>query len=167
MGRQRGGAVQAQPLEEEGLEGLDPAAAFRGFRQAVGDCQALRETMISSCPGFPLPFDRLIDFQRAGRRTGDVAAVEVVDAVVAIAKDILAGRAILDRALQVRADRIERPRLAVDQDQQAGLPAEIEGRRPLAGFSGLLEFIHPIGRHHFQGAGTWSRPCGRKNMATG
>ena len=72
----------------------------------------------------------------------------------------------LDGALQVCADRIVGPRLAIHQDQQAGLPAEIEGRRPLAAFRGPLEFIHPIGRHHLQ-APELVAALGFKNIATG
>ena len=64
VGRQRGGGVQAQPVEEEGHDGADQTMLLAVFRQGLvrvrncqaGDCQALRETMISSCPGCPLPF---------------------------------------------------------------------------------------------------------------
>ena len=63
----------------------------------------------------------LVLAQGTRRRAGDVLAVEVVHAVVARAVDLLQVGPVLDRAVEVRADRGERAQLAVGrQDQDAG-----------------------------------------------
>ncbi len=53
LGGQRGGRIESQPLEEKVLHDFHPRPGFRA------NCQTMRETMISSCPGFPLPFTAL------------------------------------------------------------------------------------------------------------
>ena len=122
LGRQRLGVVEPQPLEEEG----HARAAF-GVSFCGGDRQAVRETMISSCPGFPRSVTLYI-LQGARRRARNVVPVQVVDAVVAVAEDVGLGLAKLDGAFQVGADGVEGPTSpsGVRMTRQ-GLPPKLNG----------------------------------------
>ena len=113
--------------------------------------------MISSCPGVASQ-GHLVLFQGPRRRARDVPAVQVVDAVVAVAEDVGLQRAILDGALQVGAYGVEGLDVPVGRaDHQTGLAAEVERRRPMP-LGVDFELVDPVGGDDFQGAGTGRRP---------